>query len=88
MAHGVGCCLSRRQQQLIRLNTERDREALDVVQRDVPGLALDMRDKGAVKPAFKGQRFVRPAFCVAQRHHVGRQQRPGAGGWGRKWVGR
>lgn len=84
MAHGLGCCLSRRQQQLIRLHTERDREALDVVQRDVSGLALDMRDKGPVKPAFKGQGFLGPAFGVAQRYHVGCQQRPGAGGWGQK----
>ena len=88
MVHGMGCCLSGRQQQLIRLNTERDCDALDVVQRDVPGLALDMRDKGPVKPAFKGQRFLRPAFGVAQRHHVGRQQCPGAWGGGRNWVGR
>ena len=88
MVHGMGCCLSGRQQQLIRLNTERDCDALDVVQRDVPGLALDMRDEGAVKPAFKSQRFLRPAFGVAQRHHVGRQQCPGAWGGGRNWVGR
>ena len=88
MAHCLGCCLSARKQQLISLNTEGDRDTLDVVQRDVPGLALHMRDKGPMKPTFKSQRFLRPAFGVAQRHHVGRQQRPGAGGWGRKWVGR
>jgi len=62
--------LSGRQQQLIRLNTERDRDALDVVQRDVPGLALHMHDKGSVKPAFNGQRFLRPALGMAQRSHV------------------
>ena len=88
MAHCLGGCLSRHQQQRIRLDPERDREAFDVVQCDIPGLALDMRDKGSVKPAFKSQRFLRPAFGVAQRHHVGRQQSPGAGGLGRKWIGR
>lgn len=87
MAHCMGCCLRGRKQQLISLNAERDRDALDVVQRDVSGLPLHMRDKGSVKPTFKGQRLLRPPFGAAQLHHVGGQQSSCAAGFGRRMVG-
>lgn len=61
-------------QQLVRLDAQRDRELLDVVDRNVPDLALDVGHEGPVQVGLEGQSFLRQLLGTAQRNHVCRQQ--------------
>jgi hypothetical protein len=49
-----GPAVRSRLQQLVRLDAQRDRQLFDVVHRDVPHLALDMRHEGPVQAGLKG----------------------------------
>ena len=51
-------------------NTECNCKLLDVVQRDVSRLALDMCDKRAVQPRLERKRFLRPAQLASLSDYV------------------
>lgn len=57
---------------------ERRGEALDVVDRDIPDLALNVCDERAMQPRLEGKVFLRPRLCSAQRTDVGGQNGAGA----------
>ena len=48
-------------------------DPLDVVQRDVPRLALDMSDERPMQARFKSQRLLRPPPGVPKGDHVQRE---------------
>jgi len=47
-------------EEFVYLNAESFRQPLEVVQRNVARLSLDMRDKGSVQARLECQRFLRP----------------------------
>jgi hypothetical protein len=49
-----------RKEEFVYLNAESFRQPLEVVQRNVARLSLDMRDKGSVQARLECQRFLRP----------------------------
>ena len=53
-------------------------EALDVVDRDIPHFALNVRHECAMQPRLEGKVFLRPRLCSAQRTDVGGQNGAGA----------
>lgn len=55
-------------------HTQRDRNLFDVVERNVPHLALNVRDESTVQARFKCQRFLRPAQLTALLDDVQREQ--------------
>ena len=57
-------------------NLERPGQTLDVVERDVPGLPLDVSDEGAVQPRFQGQGLLAQATLLAKADEIQRQQFP------------
>ncbi len=59
-------------------HTKRRGEALDVVDRDIPDLALNVCDERAMQPRLEGKVFLRPRLCSAQRTDVGGQNGAGA----------
>ena len=58
---------------------ERHCETLDVVDRDIPDLALNVCDERAMQPRLEGKVFLRPRLGSAQRTDVGGQNRTSAG---------
>jgi len=49
-------------EEFVYLNAESFRQPLEVVQRNVARLSLDMRDKRSVQARLECQRFLRPAL--------------------------
>lgn len=64
-----------RHEQHIGRHAERSGNALDIVQKDIAHLMLDMGNEGAMQARLEGQRFLRPAQFAAQADHVGGQDR-------------
>lgn len=62
-----------RLQQLKRLDPERHSDPFDVVERDVPGLALDVADEGAMEADLEGKGFLRPFWLTPQPDDVQRE---------------
>jgi hypothetical protein len=75
--------LRRRQEELVRRNSESLCQLFEVVERDVPHLSLDMRNKSAMKTSLKCKRFLTPLMGGSQRNDVHSQYRPDIGTY--KW---
>jgi len=63
--------------QLVRLDAKGKRELLDVVDRDVPDLALNVSHEGPVQAGLEGQRLLGKLLGPTERHEVGSQHGPG-----------
>lgn len=53
------------------------RQAFNVVDRDIPHLALHMGDEGSMKTCLMGKLFLRPAALSAQTLQIGGEKIPG-----------
>jgi hypothetical protein len=57
-------------QQRERVNAQGFCYAIHIVDRNIPGLAFYMGDKGPMEPTFVGKHFLRPPFSLTQPHYV------------------
>ena len=63
-----------RREQLAYRYFQSQRDALNVVERDVPLVTLDMRDESAINVGFKCQSLLSPPLLRAETNHVEGEQ--------------
>ena len=71
----LGCGL--RQQQTIGLDSEGNGKLLKIVERNIPGVALNMSNERSMQAGFQCQAFLRPFTFLTQTDQIFSQYAPG-----------